>query len=589
MATASPTPLPSYGNGRITRQPSMRPMVRRDSPLSALGHSSGFSANAKPLQSFDVGDSSDDERPQPMKLSAYTEALLAQNEVKSPDRPKKLVISRNPSASNTPKHDTITPAPSIRVKRVPLRGAPMRRIKRTPQGDEDHPPSQDQENLPMSVSKVHSPGKPSLVESISKPLKPQSAKDSMIQIHREDKLVPLQPMSTNTPHRPAPPPPPKMSILETATVAAGASTTKTKRRKNTFVVNGKAYTQLGKLGRGGSGDVYRVMAENCRMFALKRVKLADADESAVRGYKGEIDLLRKLENVSRVVRLYDWEIDEKKDCLSFLMEMGDADLDRILKTRQDPETHALDIPFIRFYWKEILECVLAIHEHNIVHSDLKPANFVSVQGTLKLIDFGIADAIQIDQTVNVHRDSHVGTPNYMSPESLSDTNVHARRTSGPSSSSSAPEGKIMKLGKPSDVWSLGCILYRMVYGKPPFAHIPNQIHRVMAIINPAVAIAYPDHGIGGVRVPWGLKRTLRACLNRNSALRPTIPQLLASDDPFLYPDAGDDLVISQELLGQVIQRVAERFREDRGMPDEEEIAAYAGNFYGRIRELLERP
>jgi len=106
-----------------------------------------------------------------------------------------------------------------------------------------------------------------------------------------------------------------MSVLEAATAQAGAATTKT-RRRNHMKVNGKVYTQMGKIGRGGSSDVYRVMAENCKMFALKRVKLEDADESAVRGYKGEIELLRKLDKVDRVVQLYDWQVDEEKCSLS---------------------------------------------------------------------------------------------------------------------------------------------------------------------------------------------------------------------------------------------------------------------------------
>lgn len=56
----------------------------------------------------------------------------------------------------------------------------------------------------------------------------------------------------------------------------------------------------------------------------------------------------------------------------------------------------------------------------IVHSDLKPANFIFVEASLKLIDFGIANAIQNDQTSFV-KESQVGTLNYMSPEAIQDT------------------------------------------------------------------------------------------------------------------------------------------------------------------------
>lgn len=54
----------------------------------------------------------------------------------------------------------------------------------------------------------------------------------------------------------------------------------------------------------------------------------------------------------------------------------------------------------------MLQAVQVIHEEKIVHSDLKPANFVLVRGQLKLIDFGIANAIAND-TTNIQRDQQV--------------------------------------------------------------------------------------------------------------------------------------------------------------------------------------
>ena len=265
------------------------------------------------------------------------------------------------------------------------------------------------------------------------------------------------------------------------------------------------------------------------------------------------------------------------------MELGESDLARIIRLKLDGLDAQLDLSFTRYYWKEMLECVGAVHEYDIVHSDLKPANFVLVQGSLKLIDFGIANAIETDHTVNVHRDSHIGTPNYMSPESLEDS---AGGAQGMLSNGHA--AKDMALGKPSDVWSLGCILYQMVYGRPPFAHIANQMARVLAIVNRSYSISFPDHGVGDVRVPPGLKATLKRCLNRDASRRPTVAQLLDEHDVFLFPDAGEDLRIPQELLGQIITRVADRFRDpNKPAPTEEEIRQYPASFYEKIRQLLE--
>ncbi|KAI8594769.1 kinase-like domain-containing protein, partial [Dissophora ornata] len=124
----------------------------------------------------------------------------------------------------------------------------------------------------------------------------------------------------------------------------------------------------------------------------------------------------------------------------------------------------------------MLEAVQVIHNEKIVHTDLKPANFLLVEGSLKLIDFGIANAIAND-TTNIHREGHQGTANYMAPEAIG---------TNPGASGSR------KLGRASDVWSLGCILYQMVYGKTPFSDIINIFTKMSAITNPDHRIAFPE-------------------------------------------------------------------------------------------------
>ena len=69
----------------------------------------------------------------------------------------------------------------------------------------------------------------------------------------------------------------------------------------------------------------------------------------------------------------------------------------------------------------------------------------------------------------------MGTLNYISPETLNNTN-------GTSSH---------KIGFKSDVWSLGCILYNLVYKKLPFSHLKNTFEKMQAIINPNHSINFP--------------------------------------------------------------------------------------------------
>jgi serine/threonine-protein kinase TTK/MPS1 len=183
---------------------------------------------------------------------------------------------------------------------------------------------------------------------------------------------------------------------------------------------------------------------------------------------------------------------------------------------------------LRLVWQQMLEAVQTIHEARIVHGDLKPANFVFVEGVLKLIDFGIAKAISND-TTNIVRDSQVGTINYMSPEAIMDTSGGGKFPS--SSSSSSSRAPVLKQGRASDIWSLGCILYQMAYGKTPFADL-SLIHKLHSICDPNYSIHFADCGSPA------LVQVLQSCLQRDPSKRPPILDLEGGgllSHPFLRP------------------------------------------------------
>ncbi|CAB72266.2 dual specificity protein kinase Mph1 [Schizosaccharomyces pombe] len=303
-----------------------------------------------------------------------------------------------------------------------------------------------------------------------------------------------------------------------------------KRQQDVVTVANLQFIKLGVVGKGGSSMVYRIFSpDNSRLYALKEVNFINADQTTIQGYKNEIALLRKLSGNDRIIKLYAAEVNDTLGQLNMVMECGETDLANLLmKNMKKP----INLNFIRMYWEQMLEAVQVVHDQNIVHSDLKPANFLLVEGNLKLIDFGIAKAIGND-TTNIHRDSHIGTINYMAPEALTDMNAHTN--SGV---------KLVKLGRPSDVWSLGCILYQMVYGRAPFAHlkmiqaiaaIPNEQYHIHfpEVALPANAVQEKEGSLPGVTVGPDLMDVMKRCLERDQRKRLTIPELLVH--PFLNP------------------------------------------------------
>ena len=285
-------------------------------------------------------------------------------------------------------------------------------------------------------------------------------------------------------------------------------------KKHMVQVNGKIYLKLATLGRGGSCKVFKVLAPNAphQILALKRIKLPKIDRKTLANYQNEIELMKRLHGHSNIIQLVDSEIDTSRKVVYMVMEAGETDLaHRLQDLKQKNDSGDVDENFLRVTWQSMLEAVHTIHEERIVHSDLKPANFLFVKGVLKLIDFGIAKAIASEDTTNIYRENQIGTINYMSPEALIDT------SSQRSGMSRSKKSMVMKLGRASDIWSLGCILYQMIYGYTPFSHL-RLVQKLHAITSDGVEIEYP-------KVQPKYKAALevvKLCLQRDPKKRPSI-------------------------------------------------------------------
>ena len=193
-----------------------------------------------------------------------------------------------------------------------------------------------------------------------------------------------------------------------------------------------------ELGQGGMARVF--LAHDLkyeRAVAIKVLKPDLASEVGPGRFLREIQIAARLHH-PHILPLYD--SDSVDGLLFYVMPYieGDSLRERLLRERQLPIGEALQVA------REVADALAYAHKSSVVHRDIKPANILLESGHALVADFGIARAIGGSQTSAGHV---VGTPAYMSPEQI--------------------EGSDHLDGR-SDVYSLGCVLYEMLTGEPPF-------------------------------------------------------------------------------------------------------------------------
>ncbi|TGZ73724.1 hypothetical protein CRM22_001343 [Opisthorchis felineus] len=286
-------------------------------------------------------------------------------------------------------------------------------------------------------------------------------------------------------------------------------------------VNGKPYWILGEIGRGGSSVVYSALDSDQNLWALKDVNLRGASKELADSYLNEVDMLLTLRDTGRVIRLHDHE--QTPTNLYLILELASVDLkDVFMELFEVTDATPNDYPMgklsplaVAFYWDQMLRCVKVLHDKRIVHLDLKPQNFVLVRGKLKLIDLGVSQRLPDDST-RVNPALQLGTLTYMSPEQL-DTPVPNSCRSSHNPNIAAEER--FRIGRKSDIWALGVMLYLMVYSRSPFPQ-PTMQGRLLAIINPAVAIEFPPIE------NQGIYKALQRSLVRDYKDRASVEELL---------------------------------------------------------------
>lgn len=218
----------------------------------------------------------------------------------------------------------------------------------------------------------------------------------------------------------------------------------------TRLIQGR-YQLLDRIGRGGMGEVWRARDESLgRHVAVKCLKpLGPRHEPSYlrvlrERFRREARVAAALQHRGITV-VHDFG--ESDGVLYLVMELLDGrNLSQLL---EDNKQHPLPVPEVVDIAEQVGAALAYTHRQGIVHRDLKPANIMRLtDGTVKICDFGIARlGHDIGFTARLTGTGiAMGTPHYMSPEQIGGGSVDHR----------------------SDLYSLGCVLYEIATGTPPF-------------------------------------------------------------------------------------------------------------------------
>jgi serine/threonine protein kinase len=247
------------------------------------------------------------------------------------------------------------------------------------------------------------------------------------------------------------------------------------------------YRVIRVLGQGGMGTVYEaVHAKSKDPVAVKVIAANLAQHQRFRRrFDAEIQTLIKLKHPN-IVQLIGFG--EEKGLLFYSMEYVDGEnlQQELRRSKTLPWERVVDLAI------DVCSALKHAHDFGVIHRDLKPANLmINSQGKLKLTDFGIARLFGASE-VTVEG-SVLGTADYMSPEQA--------------------EGKTVSLR--SDLYSLGCICYTALTGRPPFMgkNIPEILFNVRyGTLTPLSTLA--------PQVPKELCGLIEEMLRKEPSMRP---------------------------------------------------------------------
>ncbi|WP_406246502.1 bifunctional serine/threonine-protein kinase/ABC transporter substrate-binding protein [Streptomyces anulatus] len=292
------------------------------------------------------------------------------------------------------------------------------------------------------------------------------------------------------------------------------------------------YRVLGRLGAGGMGVVLLGRSPGGALVAIKLIRAEYADDAAFRArFRREVAIARQVRN-RWAVPVVDADTEAPAPWLATEFVPGPALSEAVGSGGPLPE-HG-----VRALGSMLAEALEAVHAAGLVHRDMKPGNVLLGLDGPRLIDFGIARAL--DDTVLTATDVIVGSPGFLSPEQA--------------------QGR--RIGPASDVFSLGCVLVYAATGGRPFGSGPVEAMLFRTVHDTADLSALPP----------GLVPVVEACLSKDPEDRPAAADIRRA--------FAEDVSGGSWLPGPVTHLIAERSARMLALPDIDATSLDAGTAGG---------
>ncbi|MER6597241.1 serine/threonine-protein kinase [Streptomyces parvus] len=282
------------------------------------------------------------------------------------------------------------------------------------------------------------------------------------------------------------------------------------------------YPLLGRLGAGGMGRVYLARSAGGRTVAVKVVHEEHIANGEFRArFRREIEAARRVGG-RYTAPVLDADADAERPWVATGYVPGPS-LEQAVR-----EHGPLPAASVNALADGLLRALRGIHAAGIVHRDLKPSNVLLTVDGPRVIDFGIARALQVSvESLLTSTGMVIGSPGFMAPEQILGEET----------------------GAGADVFSLGCVLMYAATGRLPFGAGASNQHAVMFRIvqSPPDLDAVEDAS---------LRRLIERCLVKNAAERPGVDALLEGLEPARSADALKGAWLPPVLLARLAQQSA---------------------------------